>query len=99
MMFLYNNVVPLFCSVPADFGVDPISGHPIDITQRPEIRSPMVEFIAPQEYMVSCMSYFNQQMYILLFCCVFMYIAFSYNVLHSHALGACATTCRSRISN
>lgn len=38
--------------VPADFGIDPMTHQPIDMMQRPEMRSAMIEYIAPQEYMV-----------------------------------------------
>jgi hypothetical protein len=32
--------------------MDPATHQPLDMSQRPELRSSMIEFIAPQEYMV-----------------------------------------------
>jgi len=40
--------------VPEEFQYDPVSKTYGDPTRRPEIKSSTIEFIAPSEYMVSC---------------------------------------------
>jgi hypothetical protein len=46
----------LTSTVPEEFQYDPVSKTYGDATKRPEIRSSTIEFIAPSEYMVSCIT-------------------------------------------
>jgi len=41
-------------AVPDEFSFDPVSKTYGEPQRRPEIRSSTIEFIAPSEYMVSC---------------------------------------------
>jgi len=52
----YSTVIHIFLTfvVPEEFQYDPVSKTYGDPTRRPEIKSSTIEFIAPSEYMVSC---------------------------------------------
>jgi len=49
--------VSLTFTVPEEFQYDPVSKTYGDPTRRPEIKSSTIEFIAPSEYMVRCITY------------------------------------------
>jgi hypothetical protein len=52
----FNSYFILTFTVPEEFQYDPVSKTYGDPTRRPEIKSSTIEFIAPSEYMVSCIT-------------------------------------------